>query len=353
MEPGDRNATRAPAPGHGATVMAGHSGPQIHLLLSHGPPPRRIRELVPGAHGRAPAPDARARHGGPPLRRRREADHHRLHRLRRLGMGRGSVRRRPAGLQEADLRDALRRSQRRVRAVRAVLCGGETSRLGDAAEAVAGCHEAACHVGSGPVRSGGDLQVCAGPPGPLFAQRNQPYPSHEQTDVEHRPRWSESRGSAPPIAPHRSESPGRAQLLCGYRSESPRPSFLAFGNPSIPATMHNTGGSSCSITTLTLPVINNHPTSESTTAYVAQPPATSHQPPATASAARPTASAVRPTQRPDEPNPPSPRRDSLSSPSSHSIASYRATTICAMRSPGWISYGSRPRLRRITRISPR
>src|ERR1035437_1446739 len=93
---------------------------------------------------------------------------------------------------------------------------------------------------------------------PLFAQRNQPYPSHEQTDVEHRPR--------------RSESPGRAQLLCGYRSESPRPSFLAFGNPSIPATMHNTGGSSCSITTLTLPVINNHPTSESTTAYIAQPP---------------------------------------------------------------------------------
>ena len=113
---------------------------------------------------------------------------------------------------------------------------------------------------------------------PLFAQRNQPYPSHEQTDVEHRPRWSESRGAAPPIAPHRSESPGRAQLLRGYRSESPRPSFLAFGNPSIPATMHNTGGSSCSITTLTLPVINNHPTSESTTAYVAQPPATSHQP---------------------------------------------------------------------------
>src|ERR1017187_451645 len=113
---------------------------------------------------------------------------------------------------------------------------------------------------------------------PLFAQRNQPYPSHEQTDVEHRPRWSESRGAAPPIAPHRSESPGRAQLLCGYRSESPRPSFLAFGNPSIPATMHNTGGSSCSITTLTLPVINNHPTSESTTAYVAQPPATNHQP---------------------------------------------------------------------------
>src|ERR1039458_3478078 len=77
-----------------------------------------------------------------------------------------------------------------------------------------------------------------------------------------------------------------------------------------------------------------------------QPLATNHQPPATASAARPT-------QRPDEPNPPSPRRDSLSSPSSHSIASYRATTICAMRSPGWISYGSRPRLRRITRISPR
>src|ERR1039458_4144103 len=65
---------------------------------------------------------------------------------------------------------------------------------------------------------------------PLFAQRNQPYPSHEQTDVEHRPRWSESRGSAPPIAPHRSESPGRAQLLRGYRSESPRPSFISIDN---------------------------------------------------------------------------------------------------------------------------
>ena len=51
-------------------------------------------ELVPGAHERTPAADARARHGGPPLCGRREADHHRLHRLRRLGMGRRSVRRR-------------------------------------------------------------------------------------------------------------------------------------------------------------------------------------------------------------------------------------------------------------------
>ena len=39
-----------------------------------------------------------------------EADHLRLNRHGRLGVGRGSVRRRSGGLQEADLRDALRRS---------------------------------------------------------------------------------------------------------------------------------------------------------------------------------------------------------------------------------------------------
>ena len=40
--------------------------------------------------------------------RRCEADHHRFDRLRRLGMGRGFVRRRSAGFQETDLRDAVR-----------------------------------------------------------------------------------------------------------------------------------------------------------------------------------------------------------------------------------------------------
>src|SRR5208282_5399952 len=36
-------------------------------------------------------------------------------------MGRGPVRRRPAGIQKADIRNALRRSERGVRAVRLVL----------------------------------------------------------------------------------------------------------------------------------------------------------------------------------------------------------------------------------------
>ena len=39
------------------------------------------------------------------------------------------------------------------------------------------------------------------------------------------------------------------------------------------------------------------------------------------------------TQRPDEPKPPAPRTESASSDSTHSTASYRAITICAMRSP--------------------
>ena len=48
----------------------------------------------------------------PPLRRPGHADHLRLDRLRRLGVGRRPVRRRSARLQEADLRDALRRGER-------------------------------------------------------------------------------------------------------------------------------------------------------------------------------------------------------------------------------------------------
>ena len=60
---------------------------------------------------------------GPPLRGQGAADHHRVDRLRRLGVGRGSVRARSAGVQEADLRNALRPGQRGVCAVRAVLRG--------------------------------------------------------------------------------------------------------------------------------------------------------------------------------------------------------------------------------------
>src|SRR6266478_4595989 len=47
-------------------------------------------------------------------RRRGETDHHRLHRLRRLGVGRRPLCRRSPGFQEVDLRNALRPRQRRL-----------------------------------------------------------------------------------------------------------------------------------------------------------------------------------------------------------------------------------------------
>src|SRR5438874_68106 len=54
----------------------------LHLLLSHGSPPRRGQELVHVTHRRTPAADARARARRPPLRRGGEADHLRFHWLR-------------------------------------------------------------------------------------------------------------------------------------------------------------------------------------------------------------------------------------------------------------------------------
>ena len=103
--------------------------------------------------------DARARQGRPRVRGQGDADHLRLDRLRRLGVGRRSVRRRPADLQEADLRDAVRRGQRQVRRVRPVLCrpavpGGRARHVseGRAADAPRGdtmpTVEAVCGVGS-------------------------------------------------------------------------------------------------------------------------------------------------------------------------------------------------------------
>ncbi len=59
------------------------------------------------ADRRTGAADGRAWTGGPALRRRGQTDHHRLDWLRRLGVGSRLVRRRSAGVQEADLRDAV------------------------------------------------------------------------------------------------------------------------------------------------------------------------------------------------------------------------------------------------------
>ena len=87
--------------------------PPPRLLLPDEQAARRAQELVRGAVRGARAHDARPRRDRPPLRGRGHPDHLRLDRLRRLGVGRRPLRRRPAGLQEAHLRDALRRGQRR------------------------------------------------------------------------------------------------------------------------------------------------------------------------------------------------------------------------------------------------
>src|ERR1035438_3035282 len=58
VEPGDRERAGPPAAGHGAALVAGDSGGEIHLLLSHGPTARRVGQLVPRVHGQPPAPDA-------------------------------------------------------------------------------------------------------------------------------------------------------------------------------------------------------------------------------------------------------------------------------------------------------
>ena len=76
-----------------------------------------------GIPGGPPANDGKARRNRPPLRRRSAPDHFRIHRPGRLGVGRRPLLRRPAGVQAPHLRDALRRSQRSVRALRFVLRG--------------------------------------------------------------------------------------------------------------------------------------------------------------------------------------------------------------------------------------
>ena len=106
--------------GDGAALPRRPAAP-ARVLLPDEQAPRRAEELVRGA-GRGPRPDdARPRRDRPPLRGRGHADHLGVDRLRRLGMGRGPVRRRPARLQEADLRDAFRRGLGLVRRVRSVL----------------------------------------------------------------------------------------------------------------------------------------------------------------------------------------------------------------------------------------
>src|SRR6202140_5096373 len=121
MEKVDPGNHRPPERGDEAAPVSADAAEPLHLFLSHGSPPRRRQELVNASHGGAPAPDERTRSGRTPLCRRGETDHPRLHRLRRLGVGRRPLRRRSPGFQEADLRDALRPRQRGLCALRKFL----------------------------------------------------------------------------------------------------------------------------------------------------------------------------------------------------------------------------------------
>src|SRR5450631_1186692 len=125
-------------------ALPNYAAEPLHLFLSDGSPARRRQELVLAPHGRAPAPDERTRTRRTPLCRRGETDHHRLHRLRRLGMGRRPLRRRSPGVQEADLRDAIRPRQRRLCALRKFLYRFAMS--GEPSAPVAGRKLAATHL---------------------------------------------------------------------------------------------------------------------------------------------------------------------------------------------------------------
>src|SRR5205823_5055348 len=129
--------------------VAGRCGREVPLLLSHGPAPRREQELVSRNDGRPPADDARTRHDWTALRGRRAPDYHRVDRIRRLGVGRGSVCGRSAGIQEADLRDAVRLRERHVRALRQLLCRAADTGCGTGAHPVRTLGKAIHIIGGG------------------------------------------------------------------------------------------------------------------------------------------------------------------------------------------------------------
>src|SRR5216684_259007 len=103
--------------------MAEDSRAALCMFLSDEQAARRCRKLVHAADRGTSAPDARPRDDRAALRGPGHSDNFGLGRLRRLGMGRRPLRRRPAGVQETRLRDALRRVERALRRVRLVLRG--------------------------------------------------------------------------------------------------------------------------------------------------------------------------------------------------------------------------------------
>src|SRR5439155_9453833 len=105
----------------GGPAVSRRASAAPRLLLSDEQAAGGSEELVRGPVRGARADDEGPRGRRPALRGGRHADHLGLDRLRRLGVGRRPLRRRSPRLQEARLRDALRRRQRLVCRVRAVL----------------------------------------------------------------------------------------------------------------------------------------------------------------------------------------------------------------------------------------
>ncbi|CAA9305226.1 MAG: Coproheme decarboxylase HemQ (no EC), partial [uncultured Gemmatimonadetes bacterium] len=104
-------------------LSRGAGGDEVPLVLPHDQAARGGGELVHAGRGGAQPADAGPRDDGAAVRRARLPGDHRLGGAGRVGVGRDAVRARPPGVQAHRHRDALRRGQRPVRRVRAILHG--------------------------------------------------------------------------------------------------------------------------------------------------------------------------------------------------------------------------------------
>ena len=95
-----------------------------------------VQQLVHAALRRPQGADVRARRERPEVRRPRAAGDHRLHRPRRLRVGRHALRRAPRRPQGGRLHDALRRGVGPLRRVRARSTPGMVAPLGEVLAAV-------------------------------------------------------------------------------------------------------------------------------------------------------------------------------------------------------------------------
>src|SRR5699024_4761164 len=94
---------------------------RIHFLLSHEPQTRRRRQLVHLRKERPRQTLIRTQSHRPQIRRQSQTNHHRIHRLRRLGDGRHPIRPRRPRTKENRLRNAVRHSHITLRRLWEVL----------------------------------------------------------------------------------------------------------------------------------------------------------------------------------------------------------------------------------------